>query len=107
MPWLLVVSDDERFQRAAQKRVRGYAVVGATAEPTACGLVGSFGVDRVLVDAAAETGRRFLAILRNLPGAQLRGVDVTVVDPACSTPRFVSWPSIEDALDDHERSSSG
>lgn len=99
MAWLLVVSDDEQFQREAQKRIRGYAVVGATAEPTASGLVGSFGVDRILVDAAAETGKRFLSVLRRLPGTKIQRLDVRVVDPSGSTPRFENWPSIDDALE--------
>src|ERR1041384_6312759 len=61
MGWMLVVSEDETFQREAILRVRGrQPVVGATGDSSARGLVRAVDVQTILVDALDDVGRRFL-----------------------------------------------
>ena len=105
MGWMLVVSDDDTFQREALRRLKEREpVVGATGEQSACGLMGSIDVSSVLVDAADDVGRRFLSILRNLPATSYADIEILVVGPDREIPRFEASRNIDEALERHARS---
>ena len=98
MGWMLVVSEDETFQREAILRVRGrQPVVGATGDSSARGLVRAVDVQTILVDALDDVGRRFLTVLRNVPQRALHDVEVVVVGPD-SGPGFHAERSIARAI---------
>jgi hypothetical protein len=97
MGWTLVVSEDDQFQREAIAKAGSFHVVGATGDASARGLVRAIDVERILVDALDDVGRRFLSVLRALPSRALPGVDVIVVGEN-RIPGFVAQPDIETAL---------
>lgn len=98
MGWMLVVSEDDDFQRRAIARAGHIRCVGATGAGAACGLMGSIDVESVLIDALDDVGRRFLSALRHLPKRSLRGVDVLVVGQDQAVP-FEPAPDIDTALE--------
>lgn len=99
MGWMLVVSEDESFQREAIARVGAQRpVVGATGDTSARSLVRAVNVDTILVDALDDVGRRFLATLRSLPHQTLPGVDVVVVGPKHAAPTFATAPTLDEAI---------
>ena len=99
MGWMLVVSEDETFQREAIARVgTERPVVGATGDTSARSLVKAVNVDTILVDALDDVGRRFLATLRSLPHQTLPGVDVVVVGPQHAAPTFTTASTLSEAI---------
>jgi hypothetical protein len=97
MSWILVVSEDEGFQRHAMRRLRdSRPVVGATGEAAARALVGAVNVSSIIVDSADEIGRRFLALLA---GAPVRSIpSVIAVGPGNLIRRFRNAPDLDAAL---------
>lgn len=97
MGWVLVVSEDEGFQKHAMRRLRDSGpVVGATGEASARALVGAVDVSSIIVDSADEIGRRFLNLLA---GAPVRSVPpVIAVGPGNSIRRFGNAPDLDAAL---------
>lgn len=99
MGWMLVVSEDEGFQREAIARARpGQPIVGATGDESARALVGAIEVEQILIDALDDVGRRFLSALRSLPGSALRAIEVIVIGPDTTIPGFDAEPDIGAAL---------
>ena len=97
MGWTLVVSEDEGFQREAISRATG-AIVGATGDSSARSLVRAIDVERILIDATGDVGRRFLRVLRCLPSNALPAIDVLVISPDSTIPGFSSHPSLDAAM---------
>lgn len=94
MGWTLIVSEDDTFQREAISRLgQDRPVVGATGDESARSLVRAVNVEKILVDALDDVGKRFLSTLRTLPKNALPGIDVVVVGGQDTT-----TPSIADAV---------
>lgn len=80
MGWTLIVSENETFQREAIARLGSdEAVVGATGDSSARSLVRAIDVQRILIDAQDDVGRRFLQTLRMLPRTSFPDVEIVVV----------------------------
>ena len=97
MGWMLVVSEDEKFQREAISSAN-QPVVGATGDSSARSLVREVDVDRIVIDALDDVGRRFMVALRSLPLAARAHLDVIVIGPSNIAPGFQSEPDIAAAL---------
>lgn len=96
MGWTLIVSENDLFQREAMNAMPGEPVVGATGEETACGLVGSLDVARIVVDGSDELGRSFLAALRAAPVRVLERIEIVIVGAGDVTGRFRTEASLAD-----------
>jgi hypothetical protein len=97
MGWILVVSEDERFQHNVVRRLRDFrSVVGATGEASARRIVGTLNVSSIIVDAADEIGRRFLSALASAPAHSVP--PVITVGSNGDIPRFPDTPDLDAAL---------
>jgi hypothetical protein len=107
MGWMLIVSSDDNFQREAIVRAgNARAIVGATGEASAYGLVRAVDVETILVDALDDVGRRFLGVLRSIPRTAFPGVKVIPVGPQGSIPSFEAKASIDQAFQSAEPGST-